>query len=370
MRRGLTFFYLAFMLFCVAPLALGADKTRVIYVEGGEYQDYIDVFKGMTRGLYLAGLIKTDPKGESVPEIWRALVEDSRRPEARLEFLPDGLYSANWDDAVRDKNRAAVYKRMHEKKDVGLIISMGTWAGVDMTREEHTTPMMILSCSDPLGAGLMKDRLDSGRDNVFVTVDPGRWERQLVFFHSLFKFKKLGIAYEDTPDGRSQAGMDAIEQAAKILGFQLVPCTAQFDVPEVELAHTRLMACHKELARRVDAMYLTVNTALRPGSIGELVEPLTLAGVPTFAQLSPTGVQEGILLDIAQEDLTGHGLFAAQVLQRILDGETPRRIPNWLNDKISISMNMQTARRIGWKPEFLFMFAVDSLYQAKSEWDY
>ena len=280
----------------------------------------------------------------------------------RLHFLADGFYSANWDDAQREGNRTEIYRRLREDKDVDLIITMGTWAALDMVTDGHSLPVMALSCSDAYGAGLMKTPLDSGRDNVYITVEPDRWPRQLVFFNKLFGFKRLGITYENTRDGRSQAGIDTVEKVAGLLGVTLVPCTDQFDVPDAALAYQRLLACHEKLAPQVDAMYLTVNSALVPENIPKLIEPFTRNKVPTFAQLTPGGVASGILLDIAQEDLVKEGEFAAKALGGILNGTPPRRAPNWLETDITISFNLDTARKIGWKPPFAFLLTVDTVY--------
>lgn len=362
------------LLLLLTCLALGVaapsgaqGPVRAIYVEGGPYGDYDMVLQGLILGLRQRGLLPDVPAQGTSRESWRRLAALSSATDGTLQFLPDGFYSADWSDEDRKRNKAAILQRIRERGDVDLILAMGTWAGVDMATDEHAVPVMALSASDAHGAGIMKTPLDSGRDHVYAMIEPDRLPRQVVFFHKIFRFNRLGITYEDTPDGRSAAGIDMIREVAALLDITLVPCTAAFDVPDVAVTHARLLACHEELAPRVDAMYLTVNNALTAEAAPELAEPFHARGIPTFAQHVPGGVRQGILLDIAQASPDKEGLFAANALAMILAGASPRKAPNWFENEISISLNMDTARRIGWTPPFSLLLAVDKLYAGGKE---
>ena len=115
-----------------------------------------------------------------------------------------------------------------------LVIAMGTWAGKDMANNNHKTPTMVLSTSDPIGSGIIKSIEDSGYDHVHARVDPTRYERQVRIFHDLIGFQKLGIAYEDSVYGRTYAAIDPIEKVAKERGFDIVRCYTQSDIADWE----------------------------------------------------------------------------------------------------------------------------------------
>lgn len=372
-RTGLPIFLTLLVLACLVlasllpRLCLADDNRprRVILVQGGEYQDYTAVMHGLIVALQQGGELAATtapPRDLDMAHIWQWLVEN---PGKRLQFLEDGYYSADWDDKTRQQNKQRISQRL-QHHEVDLIIALGTWAGVDLAPQSGTVPLLILSCSDAYGAGLMATPMDSGKDNIYVTVEPERYSRQLIFFHSLFQFKRLGIAYEDTPDGRSQASLDTLRKTAELLAVTLVPCTAPFDLPDPEQRRLNLLNCHQTLAPQIDAMYLSINSALEPKNIPSLLKAFTARNIPTFAQDAAGAVANGVLLDFAQANPSQEGAFAGQALLAILQGTPPRQAPNWLSTPIKISLNMDTARKIGWPPPFSLLRIVDTVYSKGS----
>ncbi|MDL2207796.1 ABC transporter substrate-binding protein [Desulfovibrio sp. OttesenSCG-928-M16] len=334
---------------------------RVIYVEGGEYEYYTGSLHGIFAGLQSAGIIRTLPEStvEDTRLIWRQAAALS--PE-HIRFLPDGYYSAGWDPDQRRRNKEAILTRIREKGDVDLILAMGTWAGVDMATDEHQTPVVVLATSDAYSAGIIKKTTESGRPHVYAVVAPDWLPRQIVFFHKLFRFKRLGLTYDDSEDGRNAVGLNLLVHLSSILDFELVSCADKFDIPDLEASYTRLLACHEKLAKETDAMYVTASSALLPQYIPSLVAPFAERGIPTFAQSTPEGVREGILLDIAQSAPESEGRFVAAAIVQILQGVRPDQAQHLFEGDITISLNMDTARKIGWAPPFSLLQALDTLY--------
>ena len=99
------------------------------------------------------------------------------------------------------------------------MLAMGTWAGQDMANHRHATRTMVISTSDPVGSGIISAPEDSGLDHVHARVDPYRWDRQIRIFHDTIKFKKLGVAYENSVAGKSYASIDILDKVAKERGF-------------------------------------------------------------------------------------------------------------------------------------------------------
>jgi hypothetical protein len=65
--------------------------------------------------------------------------------------------------------------------------------------------------------GFIKSNDDSGFDHINAHVDPSRYERQVLVFHDAINFKRLGVTYENTVNGRSY---DAINlKTAQFIGF-------------------------------------------------------------------------------------------------------------------------------------------------------
>lgn len=343
-----------------------SGKWRIIYVEGGPYTDYQQILAGTVHGLAALGVIDNGavpvPKdSESTREMWEWLCTHAHGRQ--VEFLPDGYYSANWDAARRIENKAAILQRIREKNDVDMILAFGTWAGQDMATDEHTVPVFSMSVTDAVDAGIVASTTDSGRDHVHAQLEPGRYERQVAIFHDIFKFKRLGIVYEDTPDGRSSSGIPAVEKTAAHLGIELVPCTTQLNLPDLDQSFANLLSCVEQVCASCDAIYLTVNTGMQPHRIKELLQPIIAAGIPSFSQNGPGETKLGVLMSLAQTNFDEVGLFEAQAMLEVLQGAKPRDVNQIFEGPLGLAINLKMAMLIGWNPPFEILAAVDEIHQ-------
>ena len=342
---------------------------RVAYIEGGPYTDYQKILIGLIHGL--AGLGAIDDGAVPRPEdeestqgVWQWLCANAGGRV--FEFVPDAYYSAGWDDAVFAEDRQALLDRINQTKDIDLVLAFGTLAGQGMANDEHSAPTLVLSVTDAVSTGIVPSAADSGRDHVFSMVEPDRYYRQVVLFHDIFHFKRLGIAYEDTPAGRASAALSEIQRAASDFGFELITCTAPFNFPEPGPAVTNLVACHEQLAKEnVDAVYITVNMGMQAQDMDRLLRPLLDAGLPTFSQNGVDEVKRGVLLSISQANFSGQGLFAAEAMCNIAQGQLPRAQSQIYEEPMSLAINLHTAMLIGWNPSLAVLAAVDEIYQAQ-----
>jgi ABC-type uncharacterized transport system substrate-binding protein len=341
-------------------------KWRVAYVEGGPYTDYQQIFAGTVRGLAKLGLIvngdvPVPADSESTREMWAWL--NANAGGDRLEFLADGYYSANWDEKLRASNKADLLRRIRERGDVDMIFAFGTWAGQDMATDEHSVPTFSMSVTDAVDAGIVASAEDSGRDHVHAQVEPGRYERQVAIFHDVFKFRRMGLVYEDTPDGRSSSGIPAVEKAARELGIELVPCTTALNLPDLDQSFENLRQCVESLSTRCDAIYLTVNTGMQGHRIRELLPPIIKAGIPSFSQSGPGETKLGVLMSLAQTDFDDVGLFEANAVAEVLGGRKPRDVNQIFEGPLGLAINLKMAMLIGWNPPFEILAAVDEIHQ-------
>lgn len=340
---------------------------RVIYVEGGPFSDYQRIFQGLALGLKERGLVEHGhvplPRGsEEVAGMWDWLHRHAGGKH--LVFQPDGFYSANWDSARREEIRQQILQRIREKKDVDLILAFGTWAGQDMAAQDLPVPVVVSSVTNAVDAGIIPSVEDSGRDNLVAAIEPERFKRQVRLFHDIFAFKKLGIAYEDSPAGRGSIALSEIEDAARELGIELLRCTDTFDIQDTVLASERLRACHQKLAvQGADAVYLTYNVGLQGAAMRRVLQPLADAHIPTFSQLGVPDVVHGALLSVAQSSAAEEGRFSAGLVEAIVKGARPRDLSPVFESPVSMALNLFMATRIGWNPSLEVLAAVDEFYQ-------
>lgn len=363
-------FLLAIVLPFLSASALAEEKVwRVLYVEGGPFSNYQKTLAYTARGLEELGLLKNaavqiPENSESSREMWEWL---ARNASGRLKFVEDAHYTADWDMHKRLSVKNDILERLETRGDIDMIIAMGTWSGADMAEKDLGIPVFSMSVTDAVSAGIVDSASDSGKDNVHAQLEPGRFRRQLSMFHEIFKFKRLGIPFEDTPEGRNTCAMDELEAAAEELGIELVRASAPLDVSDEEQAFRNLKSCVDTLLEKnIDALYLTY-TSTPMHRIPGLIKPVSDAGIPSFAQAGPDLVKYGVLLSLAQASFKDIGAFEAQSIAAVVGGKKPREVNQVFEPELGLAVNLKSAMQIGWYPPMEILVAVDEIYKQIGE---
>lgn len=346
------------------PTTHNGKKWIIGYYEGGPYINYPANLRAIVDGLVQLGWMEkitiadmTDPTDSK--SLWKTL---SNAKSAFIRFDPQAYNSANWDETLRARNKKAAIEAL-QRKQLDLIIAMGTWAGQDLANDEHSVPVMVVSSSDPVRSGIIKSASFSGFNHVHAKCDPNRYIRQVRLFHDIIGFKRLGIVYENSLAGKSYAAIEDIEIVAARQGFQTVTCEAPWSgVPQQE--RTRyLVECHRKLAPQIDALYLTVHTGVVARLMDEILAPLIAHQIPTWSQRGPEEVRNGALLSIARGGFGPVGEFHATIMAKIFNGANPGDLYQVFEDPRHIAINLKTAKAIGFKPPRGLMMVADEIYE-------
>ena len=352
--------------FSYQPTTKAGKKWRIAYYQGGSSNAYYPYLAATVKGLIDLSWIETFEmpvgKEQDTRVLWDWLAKNVKSDY--IEFVADAYYNANWDAGTRVAMKKAIIDRLNTKKDIDLVIAMGTWAGLDLANNEHTTPIMVMSSTDPVRAGIIVSNEDSGYDHVFARVDPGRWERQIQIFHKVIGFKKLGVAYENSALGRSYAAIDLIEKIAKEKGFDIVRCFTMNDIPDQEQAGTSVIKCFEELAPQVDAIYVVIQNGVNDNTLPKLVSIANKHRIATFSQQGSDEVSKGILLSISREGgFSPVGRFLAISMAKIFNGAKPRQINQLFEEGPTIAINLKTAEIIGLYLNAEILAAADEIYR-------
>jgi ABC-type uncharacterized transport system substrate-binding protein len=281
-----------------------------------------------------------------------------------LEFVPDGYYNAgNFDRELRSQTRERLIDRLAGQGDIDLMIAMGTWAGQDLANDRHQVATVVASTSDPIGSGIVKSAADSGFDHLHAKVEPDRYARQIELFHDIIRFHKLGVVFEDTPEGRTYAAVDAIERTARARKFEVVSCIAPFSGVAQEEAEKKVVECYKQIALTADAVYLTVHRGLNAQSLPSVTAAIIAAQRPSFSMLGESEVKRGVLMSVAQGNYNYVGYFHAETIARIFNGARPRDLPQTWLAPAKIALNLKVAELIGYDPPIDILLACDEIYQ-------
>jgi ABC-type uncharacterized transport system substrate-binding protein len=352
-------------IFKTTPNLNHGKKWRIGYYEGGPYIDYQLIFAETIKALMTMGWIEKAvlPKlqGEETSELWKWLATDAK--SNYLQFVKDAHYNAKWEDKLREEAVEKILRRLNTRKDIDLMIAMGTWAGKDLANNKHTTNTMVVSASDAVGAGIIKSVEDSGYDYLHAYVDPFRYQRQVRVFHDMIGFKKLGVAYENTVDGRSYSAIEMVEKVAEERGFEIERCFAVSDIPDVSKKEKEYVDCFRKLAQKADAIYVTVHGGVSARSIPEMVEIANSHRTPTFSQSGSVEVKWGILASLSQAGFKYVGQFHAETFAKVFNGAKPRQLDQIFEEPKKISINLKTAVAIGYDPPVDVLGAADEIFE-------
>ncbi len=351
--------------FSTFPTKNDGKKWRIGFYEGGPYQDYQQNLVSLIRGFMQLGWMESEDipyeVGKYNDGIWTWLATKAK--SKYLEFPKDAFYSAEWKADVREKMRAEIIERVNSKKDIDLLIAMGTKASQDLANDKHNVPTMVLSTSDPIASGIIKSIEDSGLDHVSARVDPFRYERQIRIFHDIIGFNRLGIAFRDDVSGRSVAAIDKVKIVAEERGFQVVPChiSSGLSTPEEE---EEIKKCFHELGEKVDAIYVTLQKGINENSIPDLIKIANQYKIPTFSQSGSHEVEMGFLMSISLASHKYVGEYYAEKIAKVFNGAKPRDLDQLFEDPPKIAINLKTAEIIGFDPPVDALGAADEIYQS------
>ncbi len=349
-----------------APVLHNGEPWRLAYYEGGPWIDYQGELVALVDTLVELGWIEpfqwpATGSSDDVFQLWNWLADYAK--SEFIEFVKDAFWSADWQSDQRQQNREDAILRLSNTGDIDLILAMGTWAGVDLANERHNTPTLVMSTNNPVQAGIVVSAHDSGLDHVHARTDPERFIRQITAFHNIVRFSRLGILYDDTPEGRVFAVLDDAQTVADRLGFELVTCVA----PDADVSEERAVAaaalCLAQLAPRVDAFLITSHIALTAEHLPDVLAALFEYNIPSWALEGPDLVKRGALMSIQREGYEAIGRFQAGNVDRILNGVRPRDLNQILEEPKALAINLEVARRIGFDLPPGLIVAADALFE-------
>lgn len=339
-------------------------KWRIAYYEGGPYINYPANLKAIAEGLAELGWIKIPDipfeEGQiDAKAMWAFLSKNT--VSDYLEFAPEAFLSAGWDDLQRERNKAEAIKRFNSG-NIDLILAFGTWAGIDLSSKLYSVPTLVISTSDAIQSKIIWRNNVSKTGHVYARVDPYRYMRQIMLFNEVFGFKRLGVVYENTLEGRAYAALEDIRQVAKERNFEIVLCEAPFSNVTREESTGRIIACHKELAPKIDALFMTVHRGVDAARMDEILAPLVEYRIPTWSQRGELEVKAGVLLSISRGIFKDVGRYHAEVMAKVLNGAKPVNIDMEFHDPKKIAINLDAAAKIGYVPSPEVISIADKVY--------
>lgn len=351
------------------PVKNGEKKWRIGYCESTTFSNYAGIFNGLIHGLEEYGWIKN---GTQLPYIegqndssvmWKWLSRTNMGDY--IEFPADAYYSLDTMQTINGVlPEDQIINRMNTKNDIDIMIVMGTRAGTLLANDKHRVPTFVFSASNAYNSGIVKAIDYSTSDHIWAHMDTTRFKRQLQVFNDIFKFKKLGIVYEDSDLGRSYSALSDIESMAKERGFSIERefVNEPIDSSDMERYRVDMKAAYNRLSTRVDAFYITIGS-VDTKWLGDLLTPFYEKKIPVFSQLGVDEVQHGALMSITLFDFQNMGRFGADTMIRKMSGIEVKKLPQVYENTPQILLNLEAARKVGYKPTFDIMLVADKIFK-------
>lgn len=361
------FILLVFLCICICSspkasetaLPAGTTPWRIVYFEAGPYKEFTDALYGLLRAFHDRGWLPEEPDSglHTSRELWNwAAAQES----PYLDFSRDGYYTADWDRDQRITVARQLYRDLSADK-ADMVLGMGTWAGLDLKDKDPGVPVVLMATSDALKAGIFKNDEPGNPPWLHVRLDPERSMRQVRIFHDTVAFRTLGVAFEDTMEGRSYAALDSVHSVARERGFKVETCPFP-NKGILETEEKLLLECYKKLSEKVDAVYVTEHWALNKKTLPLLVAHTLENRIPTFSQKGGGEVRAGLLMSLSSANFLHVGEFTADIIFRIMKGETPGALPMVFEDPPVIALNMMTAKKIRYTMPIDVLDASDQIF--------
>lgn len=344
----------------------GIDKKwRIGYCESEPYVEYATTLYNILLGLQEKGLIDGVNEipyaegQEDTSQIWKYI--SSHDLGKNIEFVPNAYFDLK--DMNNESAGEEVVETINKKNNVDLMLVMGTKAGLALAKKENSIKTLIFSTSDPIGAGIVKSANDSGQDNIWAHVDKGQFKRQVEVFNDVFKFKKMGIVYENSSLVENYIGLKDIEEVSKERNFELVRyyVTEPKDDSDYERYYNDVKNAYEKMSGEVDAALLTISS-IHPNQISELMQPFYAKRKPVFSQMGADEVKHGALMSITLIDFSELKTFAADTIEKVLKGANPRELTQVFESTPHIILNYEAAKLSGYKPPIDILLVADKIY--------
>lgn len=180
-------------------------------------------------------------------------------------------------------------------------------------------------------------------------------------FHDVVRFRKMGIMYPDTPDGRVYAALGDAQGIASELGFSLVQYSGLSSAETADECRKGLEALREQ---GMDAFFIGPLNCfdIEGNDFAPLLDTLTAWKIPTFARDGSEYVKAGALMGFSTWDFGPIGVFHARQARAIFSGTSPRQLSMQDGTEPSIALNLLTAKAIGFEFPFDVLVVADELH--------
>lgn len=276
--------------------------------------------------------------------------------EFNVLFPIEKQLTSKWSVAVARQG----YSRLIGDKTVDIVLVAGILscsALTDLT--VFKKPVIAVGIIDPELQGVKPtSRNTSGVKNLTYIMFNRSIERDLALFHKVYPFKKVGIAGSGELLRLYKKSSESVAKLMKKLNaeFVLLPVSQSVDDVITSLGDG-------------DAVYLEYLGRFEGAERQRLIEQLTVKGIPTFGASLEDLDQGALAAASPKESMNKVIRRIALNIESALNGEDLSTLPVGLSFEERLSINMKTARAIGFSPGFEILSRAEIINEFSDEGD-
>lgn len=258
-----------------------------------------------------------------------------------IQILEEHILSADWSADVAAKN----YGHLVQDPDIDMIIGFGILNGSVIAQQNtFEKPVIALGIFDPKLQGLPTPKKNrSGVHNLtYILWSQRSLERDLDVFYDIFPYQKVGIIFYGEVSGFLDGYMVFVEDVMKKNRTSLVL------IPFTDKIEALSMVARQD----IDAVYIGYLGPHEGAEKRAFINAVNESGMPSFG-FSVADVQQGVLAAIAPEENFAKIIRRISLhVEAILNGEDTAHLSVHMSFEENLTLNMQTANKIGFSPKF------------------
>lgn len=232
--------------------------------------------------------------------------------------------------------------KLLEDPEVDLILAFGPFSTAEAcTRTDLPKPVIAPFLIDLEAQQAPFDGKASGVRNLNYVTIPLSLKQQIERFKEIVGFESVHFLFDDLvgeiiPEVKSRT-LQLTEEAGAV----------GYSVPLSDAAEPALAILHED----VEAVLILPLPRLPPGEVQRLIQGLNDRKIPSLSWFGTDLLREGALMALTEDtNLPRLSRRVALNVQRTLLGEDPGTLPVLLQQETRLTINMATAREIGWYP--------------------
>lgn len=177
---------------------------------------------------------------------------------------------------------------------------------------------------------------------------------------AIFQFKRIGLIYEDTENGRLAAGYPIVQQMAEQSGVKLVGCDIPFSALTKNEIELELIACYGKLSLNADAVFISNYTGISQTLVGRLNDGMTFFKLPAiFIGEKPDIAGLDIVLS-QRTDVDPRGRGNMEVYRNLVHNIKVHELASRLLGMPEIAINLSSVQYQGFSDTPLLDLAPDA----------